>query len=190
MQYTGINNFNLSTHRYSYLAHNGNVLRGNLKVENGTSVEDLITQFIVDEDAIIARIDSSLGYTGIDIENQKITLTAQNTNIVGNLNLYDSANNGLTVYDDSSTARVNIQSDALDAIADIASNDTYNYYTLSKSGSVSTWDLTTGGQTLNWPGGTTVDFDIFNINFSAGDSYPSDYAMNVDLIITPPSGQA
>ena len=161
-----------------------------MKVENGTSVEDLITQFIVDEDAIIARIDSSLGQTGIDIVQGKITLSATNTEIVGNLNLYDSANNGLTIYDDSSTARVNIQSDALDTIASLSGNDSYNYYTLSKSGSVSTWDLTTGGQTVNWAGGTTVDFDIFNINFSAGDSYPSDYAMNVDLIITPPSGQA
>ncbi len=161
-----------------------------MKVENGTSVEDLITEFAVDEDAIIARINSSLGTTGIDIIQGKITLTAANTEIVGNLNLYDSANNGLTVYDDSSTARVNIQSDQLDTIASLAANDSYNYYTLSKSGSVSTWDLTTGGQTINWPGGTTVDFDNYNINFSAGSDYPSAYSMNVELIITPPSGQA
>jgi hypothetical protein len=130
VQYHEINDFTLSSHRYTYLAHNGNVLRGNLKVENGTSVEDLITEFAVDEDAIIARVNSSLGTTGIDIENQKITLTAQNTEIVGNLNLYDSQNNGLTVYDDTSTARVNIQSDTLDSIANIASNDTFTHYNL------------------------------------------------------------
>lgn len=104
--------------------------------------------------------------------------------------MYDSANNGLTVYDDSSTARVNIQSDALDAIADIASNDSYNYYTLSKSGTVSAWDLTTDTETINWSAGTTVDFDNFNIDFSVGSDYPSVYTMDVQLTVTPPTGQA
>ena len=189
-QYVGINDFNLSSHKYTWFAANGNNIRGNLKVSSGTSVEDLITEFAVDEDAIIARINSSLGPTGIDIVNQLITLTAENTNIVGNLNLYDSANNGLTVYDDSSTARVNIQSDALDYIANIASNDTFTHYNLSQSGTVTMWDLTTAPQTVNWGAGTTVDFDKFSINFSAGDNYPSQYSMNVQLIITPPTGQA
>lgn len=194
VQYTGINDFNLSSHRYTYLAHNGNVLRGNLKVENGTSVEDLITEFSVDEDAIIARINSSLGPTGIDIVNQTITLTAQNTEIVGNLNLYDSQNNGLTVYDDSSTARVNIQSDALDSIAEIAANDTYTAYTLSTSATgVSQWDLTTRTQQNNWTAGTTVDVDKFTVSFQGQNSggtnvYPIANTATLYLIVTDPSG--
>ena len=127
-QYVGINNFNLSSHKYTWFAANGNNIRGNLKVSSGTSVEDLITEFAVDEDAIIARINSSLGPTGIDIVNQLITLTAANTSINGNLNLYDDNNAGLTVYDGDNIPRVNIQSDAIDSISTIA-NDTYAYYT-------------------------------------------------------------
>jgi hypothetical protein len=107
-QYVGINDFNLSNHKYTWFAANGNNIRGNLKVTSGTTVEDLITQMSVDEDAIIARINSSLGPTGIDIVNQKITLTAANTVINGNLNLYDSNNSGFTIYDDTNTPRVNI----------------------------------------------------------------------------------
>jgi len=107
-QYVGINDFNLSSHKYTWFAANGNNIRGNLKVTSGTTVEDLITQMSVDEDAIIARINSSLGPTGIDIVNQKITLTAANTNINGNLNLYDVNGAGFTIYDDTNTPRVNI----------------------------------------------------------------------------------
>ena len=105
---TGAIDFNLSNHKYTWFAANGNNIRGNLKVTSGTTVEDLITQMSVDEDEIIARINSSLGPTGIDIVNQKITLTAANTVINGNLNLYDSNNSGFTVYDDTNTPRVNI----------------------------------------------------------------------------------
>lgn len=43
-QYRGINDFNLSAHKWSYLAANGNTLRGNLKVESGQNVEDIVTQ--------------------------------------------------------------------------------------------------------------------------------------------------
>jgi hypothetical protein len=43
-------------------------------------------------------------------------------------------------------------------------------------------------QSVNWGVGTTVDFDKFNINFSAGNNYPSQNSMNVQLIITPPTG--
>ena len=192
VQYSGINDFNLSSHRYTYLAHNGNVLRGNLKVENGTSVEDLITEFAVDEDAIIARINSSLGPTGIDIINQKITLTATNTEIIGNLNLYDSQNNGLTVYDDSSVARVNIQSDALDSIAEIAANDTYTTYLLSTEATVSSWDLTTATRQLNFSANTTVDIDKYSLYMSGSNNgnsvYPTAQTTTLILTITDPSG--
>lgn len=46
--------------------------------------------------------------TGIDISDGSITLDADNTTIVGNLNLTDT-NNGLTMFDNEGTARVNIQ---------------------------------------------------------------------------------
>ena len=41
-QYKGINNFNLSSHRYTWFAANGNNIRGSLQVETGQSLEDLL----------------------------------------------------------------------------------------------------------------------------------------------------
>ena len=187
-QYTGINDFNLSTHKYTWFAANGNNIRGNLKVSSGTSVEDLITEFAVDEDAIIARINSSLGPTGIDIVNQLITLTAANTSINGNLNLYDDNNAGLTVYDGDNIPRVNIQSDAIDSLANI-DNDTYTYYTLSKSQTTEWWDLTTDYQSLYLVQYKTLYLDKFSVNFyGAGSVYPTAYTTTLEVIITNTSG--
>lgn len=45
-QYTGINNFNLAAHRYTWFAHNGNEIRGNFKVTNGKTVEDYVSEKI------------------------------------------------------------------------------------------------------------------------------------------------
>lgn len=41
-QYTGINNFNLSNHKRSWFAANGNTIRGTLQVETGQDIEDLL----------------------------------------------------------------------------------------------------------------------------------------------------
>lgn len=188
-QYVGINDFNLSNHKYTWFAANGNNIRGNLKVTSGTTVEDLITQMSVDEDEIIARINSSLGPTGIDIVNQKITLTAANTNINGNLNLYDVNGAGFTIYDDTNTPRVNIQSDAVGNIATIA-DDTYQYLNLSKSNTVSVFDLTTNETTFSLAQYDTVDLDKFSVQFytSSGGSntFPTNYTMTLKAIFTLP----
>ena len=39
--YKGINDFNLSSHKYTWFAANGNEIRGNLKVESGASILDV-----------------------------------------------------------------------------------------------------------------------------------------------------
>lgn len=187
-QYTGINDFNLASHKYTWFAGNGNNIRGNLKVQNGTSVEDLITEFAVDEDAIIAHINSSLGTTGIDIINQRITLTAANTVINGNLNLYDNNNAGLTVYDEDNVPRVNIQSDAIQSLSSMA-NDTYIYYSLSKSGSATSWDLTTSSQSISLSTNDTLDLDKFTVQmYSSTSSYPSNSSGTLYIIVENPSG--
>lgn len=53
--------------------------------------------------------------TGIDVRNGQITLNADNTTIVGNLNLTNTEN-GLTVYDEFSVPRINIQPKKIDDI--------------------------------------------------------------------------
>lgn len=43
-QYKGINDFNLSSHKYTWFAANGSTIRGSLKVESGQSVEDYVAE--------------------------------------------------------------------------------------------------------------------------------------------------
>lgn len=44
--YKGINDFNLSEHKFSWFASNGNTIRGNLKVESGQDVEDITIKIV------------------------------------------------------------------------------------------------------------------------------------------------
>lgn len=66
--------------------------------------------------------------TGINVSAGTITLDADNTTIVGNLNLTDT-NNGLTMYDNESVPRVNIQPTKIGTYA----IGKYGWYTASKT---------------------------------------------------------
>lgn len=55
-QYKGINDFNLSNHKYTWFAANGNNIRGSLKVESGDNVEDLLFEI----DASLNQISSTV----------------------------------------------------------------------------------------------------------------------------------
>ena len=146
---------------------------------------------------IRAQINTSLGSTGIDITNQLITLSAANVSINGNLNLYDNNNAGFTIYDENNTPRVNIQSDAIDSLANI-DNDTYTHYTLSKSQTTEWWDLTTDYQSLYLVQYKTLYLDKFSVNFYGagsvyptaytGSVYPTAYTTTLEVIITNTSG--
>lgn len=43
-QYKGINDFNLSSHKYIWFAGNGSTVRGNVLLENGTTIENYVEQ--------------------------------------------------------------------------------------------------------------------------------------------------
>ena len=70
-QYKGINDFNLSNHKYTWFAANGNNIRGSLKVESGDSIEDLLFEI----DASLNQISSTVqGNTQAinNLQNQEI----------------------------------------------------------------------------------------------------------------------
>ena len=75
--------------------------------------------------------------TGIDVSTGKITLNADNTTIVGNLDITDSEN-GITVYetlkDDSLTPRVNIQPYSINEL-DVSEDKILNYSTYNEGAS-------------------------------------------------------
>ena len=137
---------------------------------------------------MINGIKSGLANTGINIENGKITLNAENTTINGNLNLYDDKNNGITVYDENNIARVNIQSDSIGDIAQMA-NDTYTYINASSQISTTSFNNTVttpsiGSLAVN----KTIEVDNITImtygsNSDDPNSYPSTYSASLKIEI-------
>lgn len=70
--------------------------------------------------------------TGIDVSNGTITLDADNTTIVGNLNITDT-DNGITVFDPDGVGRVYLQPDSINDRQDNVFGGKFNYFTTSKS---------------------------------------------------------
>lgn len=61
-QYTGINDFNLSSHKYTWLARNGNELRGNLKISSGDTVEQKLSELQITTDGLTSKVDAMNGW--------------------------------------------------------------------------------------------------------------------------------
>lgn len=62
--------------------------------------------------------------TGIDVQSGQITLSADNTTINGNLNL-NNTDNGITIYDEEGTPRIQLQPNEIGSIADFDSGTSY-----------------------------------------------------------------
>lgn len=75
-------------------------------IENNYVSESEITQ--LSDNIQLNVYDNLKNKTGIDVSNGSITLNANTTTVVGNLNLTDTYN-GLTVYDSDSIPRINLQ---------------------------------------------------------------------------------
>lgn len=80
--------------------------------------------------------------TGIDVANGQITLNANNTVINGNLNL-NNTDNGITVYDDDGTARIQIQPQPIGSINDFDGGTTYYVRSSITASNQSTYTQTT-----------------------------------------------
>ena len=94
--------------------------------------------------------------TGIDVSKGKIILNADNTTIVGNLNITDT-NNGITVYDSQNVPRINLQpqkiSDITEDIQDAIIPYNYSY----SNTSATSWNATTSSYSLTLTKGDTLD---------------------------------
>lgn len=81
---------------------------GQVATDYSISQRDIKSEIEMSADEINLQITNGLKTTGINIATGEINLNADNTNIIGNLNLKNS-DNGLTVFDDEGVARVNIR---------------------------------------------------------------------------------
>lgn len=133
----------------------------------------------------INGIKTGLENTGIDIQQGTITLNAATTTINGNLNLYDDNNNGITVYDENDIARVNIQSDSIGDISQMA-NDTFANLSAYSSTSTTSFNNTATTKSI---GTLSVNkkIEVDNITImtygSGTTQFPSTYSANLKIEI-------
>ena len=127
-----------------------NSLYGDI-ISSYTSLSSYISQTASN---IKLYVTDNLDKTGIDIENHKITINADNTDVVGNLNLYDKEN-GLTIYDDNKNKRVNISGKSIE---DITIQDRYTTDKITAN-----YNIASTSSIYN----TNVEFN-YNINLFKG----------------------
>lgn len=144
-----------------------------------TSIEnDYITSTVLNQTANQIELnvyDELNQQTGINVTTGTITLNANNTYINGNLNLYDSNNNGITIYDDYDIERVNIQSDSIGNISQMANDTRQTIINSSTTTGTTNYNITTNEQTIgNLNANTSINISRFNCFLSANSSsYPT-----------------
>ena len=117
---------------------------GNLtiKLSDSSTLDDVINNLQTEINVLPGQIELSvydnlegdLRRTGIDISTGKITLQADNTTIIGNLNITDSSN-GITIYETTNynnierkVQRINIQPKPIDSYNNIQNVDRYTFW--------------------------------------------------------------
>lgn len=94
--------------------------------------------------------------TGIDVTNGKITLNADNTTILGNLNITDT-DNGLTVYDNDNVPRINLQPNKISDITEDIKDALIPYNYSYTNTSATSWNVTSSSYSLRLTKGDTLD---------------------------------
>lgn len=134
VQYMGINDFTLNNKIYNKIAANGNLLRGDLRVTNGTSVlsiTDAISASVTDVSGNLANLNVSVGAISAsisDVSNNVAGLTITVNGISSTVSSYDgrlsaieqsAGNLSLYVKDaDLKTTGIDVTSGQIDLNAD------------------------------------------------------------------------
>lgn len=86
-QYKGINDFNLSNHKYTWFAANGNNIRGSLQIETGENVEDLVNIYGVEISSPLGNVFT----TNETSTNLTAIITQSNLAVPENSSYYSNA---------------------------------------------------------------------------------------------------
>ena len=107
--------------------------------------------------------------TGIDVSNGKITLNAENTTIVGNLNITDTEN-GLTVFDSDGVPRINLQPKQIRDITEDIYDAIIPYKYRFTNESAASWYATSESYALTLTKGDTIDIKRIQVVMLAKNS--------------------
>ena len=86
-QYKGINDFNLSNHKYTWFAANSNNIRGSLQIETGENVEDLVNIYGVEISSPLGNVFT----TNETSTNLTAIITQSNLAVPENSSYYSNA---------------------------------------------------------------------------------------------------
>ena len=76
---------------------------------------------------LIDNLETEFNETGIDIVHKKITLKSENTDIIGNLNIREANESGVTIFDENDRAVINIQPWEIDTFSNFQTTAFTNY---------------------------------------------------------------
>lgn len=122
--------------------------------------------------------------TGIDVKNGQITLDADNTTIVGNLNITDT-DNGLTVYDNDGVPRINLQPKKITDFTDDIEDTILSHISTFNNANPVSWNATSDSYSLSLKKGDTLE-----IRRITATMYAKNNASTVQSTVYPSGGES
>lgn len=121
--------------------------------------------------------------TGIDVSTGQITLNADNTTIVGNLNITDTEN-GITVFDSDGIGRIYLQPDSINDRKTKVFGDKFDYYTTHKEDTGhTTWNCDFNNLSLfSLPKDKCIQIGYIYLNVYALDSNDNLYVPPANIV--------
>ena len=112
--------------------------------------------------------------TGIDVANGQITLNANNTTIIGNLNITDTQN-GITVFDSDGTPRIQLQPQQIGSIDNFNGGTTYRVRLTAQTQNAQAYTATTNKVKIGAASASdtlTISTPVLYINSYDNDGVP------------------
>jgi outer membrane murein-binding lipoprotein Lpp len=152
--------------------------------QQGTEIENLESEITQTAEEITLNITNQLNQTGINIQDGVINLYGENTNIVGNLNIYNS-DEGLVIYDSNNNARIQIKNDTLGNLEDFdfGSDKLFKDYQINQLSSTTTTQATFNFNLGSFAVGNNITISGTNITGYINNQFDLPYSVSYNVII-------
>ena len=152
--------------------------------QQGTDIENLESEITQTADEITLNITNQLNQTGINIQDGVINLYGENTNIVGNLNIYNS-DEGLVIYDSNNNARIQIKNDTLGNLEDFdfGSDKLFKDYQINQLSSTNTTQATFNFNLGTFAVGKNITISGTNITGYLNEEWETPYSVSYNVTI-------
>ena len=152
--------------------------------QQGTDIENLESEITQTAEEITLNITNQLNQTGINIQDGVINLYGENTNIVGNLNIYNS-DEGLVIYDSNNNARIQIKNDTLGNLEDFdfGSDKLFKDYQINQLSSSNTTQATFNFNLGTFAVGKNITISGTDITGYLNEEWETPYSVSYNVTI-------